>query len=97
MLPAALRAYARKVHPSGPPSSGRCPNQQGQPTHQEEAGTLEVGRRADFVILDPERGWKVEDKTLKSKSKNSPFDGRPVQGRVMQTIIDGRLVFQAVD
>jgi len=60
-----------------------------------KAGTLEVGRRADFVILDPERGWKVEDKTLKSKSKNSPFDGRPVQGRVMQTIIDGRAVFQA--
>jgi dihydroorotase len=61
------------------------------------AGTLGVGRRADFVILDPERGWKVEDKTLKSKSKNSPFDGRPVQGRVMQTIIDGRLIFQAED
>jgi dihydroorotase len=60
-----------------------------------KAGTLEVGRRADFVILDPERGWKVEDKTLKSKSKNSPFDGRPVQGRVVQTIIDGRAVFQA--
>jgi dihydroorotase len=62
-----------------------------------KAGTLEVGRRADFVILDPERGWKVEDKTLKSKSKNSPFDGRPVQGRVVQTIIDGRSVFQAED
>jgi dihydroorotase len=60
-----------------------------------KAGTLEVGQRADFVILDPERGWKVEDKTLKSKSKNSPFDGRPVQGRVVQTIIDGRAVFQA--
>jgi dihydroorotase len=62
-----------------------------------KAGTLEIGQRADFVILDPERGWKVEDKTLKSKSKNSPFDGRPVQGRVMQTIIDGRSVFQAED
>ncbi len=62
-----------------------------------KAGTLEIGRRADFVILDPERGWKVEDKTLKSKSKNSPFDGRPVQGRAIQTIIDGRLVFQAED
>jgi len=60
-----------------------------------KAGKLEIGRRADITILDPERGWKVEDKTLKSKSKNSPFDGRPVQGRAMQTIIDGRLVFQA--
>jgi dihydroorotase len=62
-----------------------------------KAGTLEADQRADFVVLDPERGWKVEDKTLKSKSKNSPFDGRPVQGRVIKTIIDGRLVFEAED
>ena len=60
-----------------------------------QAGNLEIGRRADLTILDPERGWKVEDKTLRSKSKNSPFDGRPVQGRVLKTIIDGRVVFQA--
>ena len=60
-----------------------------------KAGKLEIGRRADITILDPERGWKVEDKTLKSKSKNSPFDGRPVQGCAIQTIVDGRLVFQA--
>lgn len=60
-------------------------------------GRLEVGRRADFAIVDTERGWKVEDKTLKSKSKNSPFDGRPVQGRVCTTVIDGRVVFQAED
>lgn len=60
-----------------------------------DGGRLEVGRRADFAIIDPERGWKVEDRTLKSKSKNSPFDGRPVQGRVLTTVIDGRVVFQA--
>ncbi len=62
-----------------------------------ETGRLETGRRADFTIVDIERGWKVEDKTLKSKSKNSPFDGRPVQGRVLKTVIDGRLVFDATD
>lgn len=60
-----------------------------------QAGRLTIGRRADFTILDPERGWKVEYKTLRSKSKNSPFDERPVQGRVLKTIIDGRVVFQA--
>ncbi len=60
-----------------------------------ETGRLQVGCRADFAIVDPERGWKVEDRTLKSKSKNSPFDGRPVQGRVLKTVIDGRLVFDA--
>lgn len=60
-----------------------------------ETGRLQVGCRADFAVVDTERGWKVEDRTLKSKSKNSPFDGRPVQGRVMKTVIDGRLVFDA--
>ena len=30
---------------------------------------------------------------FKSKSKNSPFDGRPVQGRVLRTVVDGRVVF----
>ena len=38
---------------------------------------------------------KLKTKLLKSKSKNSPFDGRPVQGCAIQTIVDGRLVFQA--
>ncbi|NQV99281.1 MAG: dihydroorotase [Rhodospirillales bacterium] len=62
-----------------------------------EGGRLEIGRPADFAVVDTERGWKVEDKTLRSKSKNSPFDGRPVQGRVLMTVIDGRVVFQAED
>jgi len=60
-----------------------------------DTGRLQIGARADFAVVDPERGWKVEDRTLKSKSKNSPFDGRPVQGRVVKTIIDGRVVFDA--
>ena len=34
---------------------------------------------------------------LLSKSKNSPFDGRPVQGRVARTVIDGRTVFAPDD
>ncbi|MDA0998214.1 MAG: dihydroorotase [Proteobacteria bacterium] len=56
------------------------------------AGKLAVGRPADFAIFDPDRGWQVIAKNLSSKSKNSPFDGRPVQGRAVRTVIDGRTV-----
>lgn len=60
-----------------------------------KAGRLEKGSPADFILFDPDEGWKVEADDLLSKSKNSPFDGRPVQGRVIRTVIDGRTVFSA--
>jgi len=59
-----------------------------------DAGKLVPGHAADFILFDPDRGWKVSENTLYSKSKNSPFDGRPVQGQVMLTIVDGRPVFK---
>ena len=58
------------------------------------AGRLEVGAAADLVVFDPDRAWKVDADKLHSKSKNSPFDGRPVQGRVNLTVIDGRTVYR---
>jgi len=58
------------------------------------AGKLEKGRRADLAIFNPERAWKVNADDLISKSKNTPFDGRPLQGVVMRTVIDGRTVFE---
>jgi dihydroorotase len=57
-------------------------------------GRLEKGAPADLVLFDPDRGWKVEAATLFSKSKNSPFDERPVQGKVLRTVVDGRTVFE---
>lgn len=60
-----------------------------------EAGKLARGQKADMVLFNPNEGWKVIADKFKSKSKNSPFDGRPVQGRVLRTVIDGRTVFDA--
>jgi len=60
-------------------------------------GRLKTGRPADLVIFDPDRGWQVNEGTLVSKSKNTPFDYRAVQGRVLRTVIDGRGVFKAGD
>ncbi len=58
-----------------------------------DAGRLAKGHKADIAIFNPDEGWKVIADAFKSKSKNSPFDGRPVQGRVLRTVVDGRVVF----
>ncbi|MGE5545796.1 MAG: dihydroorotase [Solirubrobacterales bacterium] len=58
------------------------------------AGRLKVGSAADLVLFDPARGWVIDPHAFRSKSKNSPFDGRPVQGMVLRTVVDGRTVFQ---
>ena len=62
-----------------------------------KAGTLAAGAAADLVLFNPDRIGKVNPAKFRSKSKNSPFDGRPVQGRVLRTVVDGRSVFVADD
>jgi dihydroorotase len=59
-----------------------------------KAGRLKKGSPADLTLIDINRGWKVDADAMQSISKNSPFDGRPVQGSVLMTIIDGRIVFE---
>jgi dihydroorotase len=57
------------------------------------AGRLETGAAADLVIFDLERPRRIDVDAFRSKSRNSPFDGRPVQGQVLRTVIAGRSVF----
>lgn len=59
------------------------------------AGKLARNEAADLVLFDVDRGWKVDEDTLTSKAKNTPFDGRPLQGRVARTVVDGRCVFES--
>jgi dihydroorotase len=58
-----------------------------------DAGRLRVGGPADLVVFDPDASWRINTDTFRSKSKNAPFDGRPVQGRIERTIVDGRTIF----
>lgn len=57
-----------------------------------ESGTIAEGALADLVLFDAGAPIVVDAATLKSKSKNSPFDGRRLQGKVLLTLVDGRIV-----
>lgn len=59
------------------------------------AGTLEVGAPADIVLVDPDEQWIYEPADGFSKSRNSPWAGQKLTGRVIATFVDGRLVYRA--
>ncbi len=57
------------------------------------AGRLARGAPADLCLFDLERAWKVEAGSLPGKARNTPFDGRALEGRVVGTWKAGRRVF----
>jgi dihydroorotase len=57
-------------------------------------GRLERGAAADVVLLDPCRRWRYDPAQGFSKSRNSPWAGRELEGRVLATWVSGRLVYQ---
>ncbi len=57
-------------------------------------GTLEAGARADVTIFDPAKKWIYHAAQSHSKSKNSPFDGWQMQGKVVATIVGGEVRFR---
>ena len=58
-------------------------------------GRLSKGAPADLTIFDPDFAYRIDASTFNSNAKNSPFDGRPAQGRVLKTIVAGKSVFAA--
>lgn len=55
-------------------------------------GRLAPGAPADLVLFDPDAPFVLDRFTLKSKSKNTPFDGARMEGRVIATLVGGRPV-----
>jgi len=59
-----------------------------------DRGTLKPGSIADITILDPELEWTYSNSESRSKSRNSPFDGRAFRGAAVATIVGGRFVYK---
>ena len=57
-------------------------------------GTLAKGASADVIVVDPDRVWKLDPRRLYSKSRNTPFAGWSLHGRVLRTYVEGRLVHE---
>ena len=55
-------------------------------------GSLRAGTPADLVVFDPDVPWVVDADSFRSKSKNTPFEDRPVQGRAVMTVVGGNIV-----
>ncbi len=60
-----------------------------------DAGTLSVGKFADVVIFNPKEEYTVDVSRLHSRSKNSPFDGWKVKGKVTHTLVGGKVIYSA--
>jgi dihydroorotase len=58
-------------------------------------GTLAAGSFADVVVFDPKAEWTYRAREGKSKSRNTPFDGWTMQGKVRWTISEGRVAYRA--
>lgn len=60
-----------------------------------DAGHLGVGSQADICVFDPNAEWKPTPEALKSRGKNSPWQGYQMAGRVKCTVVGGRVVYQS--
>ena len=57
-------------------------------------GTLLRGSHGDVTIFDPKKRWTFDAAKSKSKSHNTPFDGRQLTGKVVATVVGGRMVYR---
>jgi dihydroorotase len=58
-------------------------------------GSLAAGNRGDVTIFDPKKRWIFDVNKSLSKARNTPFDGWQLTGKVMATIVSGRIVYSA--
>lgn len=57
-------------------------------------GTLVRGSQADVTIFDPKKRWTFDAAKSHSRSRNTPFDGAQLTGKVVATIVRGKIVYR---
>lgn len=62
--------------------------------HLTNKGSLKPGKDADVVVIDPKESYVIDVKDFVSKGKNTPFQGKKVNGKVKVTICGGRVVYE---
>jgi dihydroorotase len=60
-----------------------------------DKGTLGKGKQADITIIDPEREYTIDTNMFLSKSRNCPYHGWKVKGKVEKTIVGGEIRFES--
>lgn len=91
LLPAALQLYHNgdiELRPLLEAMTCRPAELLGLP-----GGNLEIGSPADLALVDLDTPWRIDAPELASKSKNSPFDERVLQGRAIKSFVGGTCVF----
>jgi dihydroorotase len=58
-------------------------------------GSLARGNYADVTVFDPRKRWTFEAAKSRSLSRNSPFDGWQFIGKVVATIVGGKMVYRS--
>lgn len=58
-------------------------------------GSIEIGKDADFVLIDPNKNWIVQGEKFLSKGKITPFEGFVLKGKIMKTILRGKVIYDS--
>ena len=61
-----------------------------------DKGSLAQGKVADITIIDVEKTYTIDPNEFVSKSKNTPFSGKAVKGKIEYTIVNGKVVFKEI-
>lgn len=62
-----------------------------------QAGEIEEGKLGDIVIFDPDKSYKITPDMILSKGKNSPYLNWLIKGKVLYTIVNGKICYPPVD
>ncbi len=92
LLPAALRLYHNEQLTL--PQLFRAMSLNPAKRFGQDGGRLTAGSPADLVLFDPDTPFVLDRTVMNSKSKNTPFDGARMQGKILGTWVSGKRVYE---